>query len=459
MLGLIITFCSVCAAAYLIAKKYYPALSLLIVGLVTLTIVGLISPDPLITGKKATKLFAFDVVQMFTNLLQTRTAGLGMNIMVIGGFSYYMDKIGATRALVSVCVKPLSKIHAPYVVMAAGYVLGQMLNIFVPSAVGLALLLMVTLYPLLVSAGISRHSAAATIAITGACGLGPSSGNMILGAEISKMHVMEFFLNGQVLVAMFIIPAVAVVHFFIQQWFDKKDLASGKISQADFGLTSQTADNEAEKAPTFYALFPLLPVVLLFVFSPLMYKGVRLEVVTALLISLLVSFACDLLRRRNVKESFATMKSFFDGMGKLFSSTVTLIICAEVFAAGLTKSGGIATLIAWVGSMDAGAIAIFTVMFVIVAVAAMVTGSGNAPFFSFAPMIPDAAAGVGANVAMMLVPLQLVSGIGRSMSPVAGVCMAVAGMSGITPFELVRRTIPVMAVAMVVCYLRSLMLV
>jgi DcuC family C4-dicarboxylate transporter len=109
--------------------------------------------------------------------------------------------------------------------------------------------------------------------------------------------------------------------------------------------------------------------------------------------------------------------------------------------------------------MDAGAIAIFTVMFVIVAVAAMVTGSGNAPFFSFAPMIPDAAAGVGANVAMMLVPLQLVSGIGRSMSPVAGVCMAVAGMSGITPFELVRRTIPVMAVAMVVCYLRSLMLV
>lgn len=459
MLGLIITFCSVCAAAYLIAKKYYPALSLLIVGLVTLTIVGLISPDPLITGKKATKLFAFDVVQMFTNLLQTRTAGLGMNIMVIGGFSYYMDKIGATRALVSVCVKPLSKIHAPYVVMAAGYVLGQMLNIFVPSAVGLALLLMVTLYPLLVSAGISRHSAAATIAITGACGLGPSSGNMILGAEISKMHVMEFFLNGQVLVAMFIIPAVAVVHFFIQQWFDKKDLASGKISQADFGLTSQTADNEAEKAPTFYALFPLLPVVLLFVFSPLMCKGVRLEVVTALLISLLVSFACDLLRRRNVKESFATMKSFFDGMGKLFSSTVTLIICAEVFAAGLTKSGGIATLIAWVGSMDAGAIAIFTVMFVIVAVAAMVTGSGNAPFFSFAPMIPDAAAGVGANVAMMLVPLQLVSGIGRSMSPVAGVCMAVAGMSGITPFELVRRTIPVMAVAMVVCYLRSLMLV
>ena len=459
MLGLIITFCSVCAAAYLIAKKYYPALSLLIVGLVTLTIVGLVSPDPLITGKKATKLFAFDVVQVFTNLLQTRTAGLGMNIMVIGGFSYYMDKIGATRALVSVCVKPLSKIHAPYVVMAAGYVLGQLLNIFVPSAVGLALLLMVTLYPLLVSAGISRQSAAATIAITGACGLGPSSGNMILGAEISKMHVMEFFLNGQVLVAMFIIPAVAIVHFFIQQWFDKKDLASGKIGQADFGLTSQTAESEAEKAPTFYALFPLLPVVLLFVFSPLMYKGVRLEVVTALLIALLASFVCDLIRRRNVKESFATMKSFFDGMGKLFSSTVTLIICAEVFAAGLTKSGGIATLISWVGSMDAGAIAIFTVMFVIVAVAAMVTGSGNAPFFSFAPMIPDAAAGVGANVAMMLVPLQLVSGIGRSMSPVAGVCMAVAGMSVITPFDLVRRTIPVMAVAMVVCYLRSLMLV
>ncbi len=230
MFGIILTLLSIVAVSYLIVKKFYPALSLLLVGLVTLCIAGLVTGDPLVTGKKATHLFAFDVVQVFTNLLQTRTAGLGINIMVIGGFSYYMDRIGATRKLVDICVKPLSYVHAPYVVLGFGYVLGTFLNIFVPSAVGLAVLLMVTLYPLLVSAGVSRYSAAATIALTGCMGLGPSTGNIIFAADISKLHVMEQFINYQLPYALVLIPILAVVQVLLQRWFDKKDLASGKIT-------------------------------------------------------------------------------------------------------------------------------------------------------------------------------------------------------------------------------------
>ena len=125
MTGIIIVAVSVFAAAYLIIKKYYAPGALLLVGMVTLAIVAFISPDPLITGKKATHLDGLDVVQMFTNLLQTRAAGLGMNIMVIGGFSFYMDKIGAGRALVRLSVKPLSYIRSPYIVMMLGYGLGK----------------------------------------------------------------------------------------------------------------------------------------------------------------------------------------------------------------------------------------------------------------------------------------------------------------------------------------------
>ena len=65
-------------------------------------------------------------------------------------------------------------------------------------------------------------------------------------------------------------------------------------------------------------------------------------------------------------------------------------------------------------------------------------------------MIPDAAAAVGAQAAFMMSPLQVVSGMARSSSPVAGVAIAIAGLTGLEPFQLVRRTIPVMVMALIV---------
>ena len=59
---------------------------------------------------------------------------------------------------------------------------------------------------------------------------------------------------------------------------------------------------------------------------------------------------------------------------------------------------------------------------------------------------------------VMAVPVQLASGIARSMSPIAGVTMAVAGLADVSPFEVVRRTIPVMLVALIVAFVSSLII-
>ena len=460
MTGIIISALSILAAAYLILKKYYAPGALLVVGLVTLGVVACISPDPLVTGKKATHLAGLDVIQIVTNLLQSRSAGLGMNIMAIAGFSAYMDRIGASKALLRLSVKPLTYVRSPYIVMTMGLALSIGLNIFIPSAAGLALLLMVSLYPILVAAGISRQSAGATILISGCLCLGPSGPNNLLAADLTKMHVMDFFLNVQWTIAWLVVVVILFAHYFTQRWFDQKDLVSGRITKEDF-VPPQTAETEDKERPVpiIYALFPLVPVFMLFVFSPLMYKAIRMEVVTAILTSTLIAFAIDALFRRDFRESIGQLKSYAQGMGKVFSSTVFLIVCAEVFATGLTKSGGIAAIISSVSTMDSGAIAVCTVMFLIVAGASLVTGSGNASFFSFAPMIPDAAAAFGANAAFMISPLPLVSGMARSSSPVAGVTIAVSGLSGVEPFTLVRRSIPVMALAIVTTYLNAIMMI
>ena len=430
MTGIVIVIISVVAAAYLIVKKYYAPGALLFVGLITLAVVALISPDPILTGKKATHLEGLDVIQIMTNLLQSRAAGLGMNIMIIGGFASYMDRIGAAGALVRLSVKPLSYLRSPYIIMVLGTMISIALNVFIPSAAGLALLLMVSMYPILLAGGVSRQSAAASIVMSGCVCLGPSGANNLLGSELTNMHVMDFFLNVQWIIAWPALIVLFISHYFIQQWFDKRDLASGKITKEDFLATATQAENKQPDAPAFYALFPLIPVIMLFVFSPLMYKGIRMEVVTALICSTLFALVIHGIRTRSLKECLASLKSFAQGMGKVFTSTVFLIVCAEVFAQGLTKSGGIDTIIQAV--------------------------SGNASFFSFAPMIPDAALTVGANAAFMISPLQLISGIMRSSSPVAGVTIAVSGLSGLDPFVVVRRSIPVMFLTGIAVYFSAM---
>ena len=116
----------------------------------------------------------------------------------------------------------------------------------------------------------------------------------------------------------------------------------------------------------------------------------------------------------------------------------------------MNKLGGISTLISMAASMEsAGVWVMLLIMLTIMVVATVVTGSGNAAFFAFSPLLPEAAASVGINAAILAVPVQLSAGIARTMCPIAGVIIAVSGIAGLSPFELVSRTAPVMILALI----------
>lgn len=459
MLGVIIVLISVAVICWLIVKKFYPSWSLFVVGIITITVVALISGEPVETGKKATGFIGFDILGIFGSLLQSRAGGLGMNIMIIGGFGYYMNKIGATSALVHVCTRPMSLINSPYIIMVLGYVVGQCLNVVLGSAVGLAILMMVTVYPLMLSAGVSRQAACASVVMTGGFGISPLGANNMVASKLTGIHVMNIFVDYQLVIAPVALVVVCIVHYFVQRYFDKKDLASGRITQADFVSKDLSDADKSEKAPSFYAIFPIVPLVFLFIFSPLVYNGIKLNIINAVMASMVITFVIDCAVRRDLKTSFAYVKTFFEGMGKIFSSTVVLIVCAETFAAGLTRSGGINTLIEAASSLGSGYLIVYTIMFLIVGLCTFVMGSGNAAFFSFAPMIPGICQTVGGNAQWMLTGMQLSSGCIRSMSPIAGCVIAAAGLAGISPFEIVRRSALPMLSAFVTIYLMSCLLV
>ncbi len=419
--------------------------------------------------------------------------------MLIAGFSFYMDRIGASKALVKLCVKPLSAIRSPYVLLAVTYVVGQFMALFINSAVGLGLLLMASVYPLLVALGVSRASAAAVIGSTCCLDLGPSSSNAMRAADLMQTDVVTYFVHSQIPVAVCVITTVALGHFFVQRWFDRRDAAklgteakTTKASDEDLAKafegagpaittvalghffvqrwfdrrdaaklgteakTTKASDEDLAKAfegagPAHYALLPMLPLVLLIIFSPMVYDGIKLSLQTGILVSLLIAFFVDLLTRRRFKDVCQTTSAIFEGMGKVLTSTVALICCAELFALGMNKLGGITALISAAASMEsAGVWVMLIIMLTIMVVATVVTGSGNAAFFAFSPLLPEAAASVGISTAVLVVPVQLSAGLARTMCPIAGVIIAVAGISGLTPFDIIRRTVPVMLLALIV---------
>ena len=446
MLSVLLTILVIIPVAWLIAKRYNPQLSIAFGGVALLLLATMMGTGP--DGSK-TGFFLFDIFKIWADSFKKVGGGLGMAIMLVGAYAMYMDHIDASKSLVKIAVKPLQAIQAPYLVMMLTYVTGQLLNMFIPSASGLALLLMVTAYPILTRLGVSKLSATAVIATTGCLDLGPASGNTILGAKIVGMDVAEFFVQYQLKVGLVAAVAIALTHYIVQKRADIKNdmVGDGKTDSADEGIQSS--------APAFYALLPLIPLLLIFTFSKLVVTSVKMDIYTAMIISMFITILVEILRTRDLKAVLESYKVYLDRMGKQFASVVSLIVAGSVLAAGLKAIGSIDFLIDSAVAAGLPAFILIAICVLIIASAAFLMGSGNAAFFSFAELIPGIASKIGVSTVSVIVPMQLASGLSRTMSPIAGAVVASAGISGVSPFDVVKRTIPPMLVGLVVSTVTS----
>lgn len=439
----IVALIIIAVTTWLVVKRYQTHATLFLAGFALLTtahIAGVGSVGQA-EGDSITGLFAFDLFALASEAFSSRVARIGMIIMAAGGFARYMSAISASTALVDLSTDPLSRIRSPYLLLALTYVAGQILNIFIPSAAGLAMLLLVAMYPTLVKLGVRPAAAAAVIGTTACLDLGPASPASNIAAETAGITPIEYFVRYQLLVSAVVIPVVAALHFVWQGWCDRREAVPAEGSAGVLEVHAA----EQEKAPLAYAVLPLLPLVLLFVFSPLMVQSIRLDVVTAMLISLATGMACEGIRRRSLREALGGIVHFFRGMGDIFSSVVTLIVAAEIFAQGVKATGLIDTLVTGVEGAGLGGGVMAAVLVALLGLTALLTGSGNAALFSFAGMIPGIAGRMNASLLSLILPAQLAGGLFRSMSPVAGVIIAVAGAAKVTPFDIVKRTsVPMM---------------
>lgn len=448
MLSLGIALLTTIVVAWLIINRMKPQ-AVLFAGGIFLLVVAILMGVPLLDAKKSTGFVWFDIFKFMEDTFSTRAAGIGLMIMTVGGFAKYMDYIGASRSLVHLASKPLSMIRSPYLLLAVSYIIGQLLNIVIPSAAGLCVLLMATMYPVLVNLGVSRLSAAAVVATTPCLDLGPASGTAVFAAKTAEMDVADYFVGEQIPIAVVTMAAISISHYFIQRYFDRKEGLEAKVLQ-----TAPDYDKE-EFPPVIYALLPLVPIILVLVFSKLCISSIKMPVVTAMIISIFLAMMMELIRTRQPKEVCKSIQVFFDGMGHLFATVVTLIVAGETFAFGLTKIGAIDLIVQGAQSSGFGAIGVTLVMTVIVSMSAIIMGSGNAPFYSFGALVPDIAKGLSILPVSMIAPMQMAASIARSASPITAAVVAVAGVANVSPVDLVKRTAIPMGIALLVSFIMA----
>ena len=425
---------------WMIVKRYQTAMVLLMAGLsmiVFAVVCGVTGFLP--KGMKSSGLIWFDVIDLLRSIAVKQVSGIGLLIMVAGGFAAYMDRIGAARALVNVCITPLKSLSSPYLIMVFGYLIGQMLCMVILSAAGLAMLLLVALYPILVGVGVSPVASAAVIVTCSGMAMGPGSGTSNLAARVAGMDPIIYFVQCQLPVVIPSLVIIAICHYFVQRYYDRRN---------DDVYTEENIKNTVEQrsVPVWYALLPPLPIALMIIFSPLTFSSIRLNTISALLLVWIAVVVLEMIRRREVKEVLKDGSCVFKSMGSMFTSIVALIICTEFFANGLKITGLIDALIVHAQNLGLGLNGMTVVLTGVVGIVSVLTGSGVGAFSSFAALAPDVASGLGGSAASFVNPMQLSCGIMRSISPVAGAMIAMAGAVGVTPVALIRRTfIPMMA--------------
>ena len=451
---LFIALTIIAVVAYLLIKKVFPQMVLLVAGIVMISITILLTGNSH-PPENPTGFIGFDIFAVLKDSFSTKMAGIGLMIMTIGGYVRYMKHIGASEMLVSVTLKPLARLKKyPYLATVLLIPIGQFLFMSSPSAAGFSMLLMVAIYPVIVRFGVSKITAVSVITACTVFDLGPGSANANQAAHIIGMDVVDYFLSKQVVVVIPTTFSLMVLYFFVNKYSDRKM----KYEPVD-DVEEHTMD---PTIPKFYALLPVLPLILLVVFSAffeIFTPPVILNTTLAMLICMFVTYIIELIRTRHVRKTTEDTRIFFDGMGTVFSTIVTLIVCADIFARGLIGLGLIDMLIAGSQSIGMGNTGVNGIMTSAIFASSVLMGSGNASFFAFSPLVPDIIANLGGSEAQMILPMQLASSMGRAVSPIAGLMIATSKMADISSFDVARRNlIPLAGGAIVMFTLNALLL-
>lgn len=339
------------------------------------------------------------------------------------GFAFIANYTQCDRSLVHYLAAPIRGLGVFLIPICTAVTF--FINIAIPSAAGCAAAVGSTLIPVMLRAGIKPAAAAAAV-MGGTIGsyLSPGTSHNPFVAEMAGIDVMDFIAfhaMWSILCGVILVVGLLVVCMF---------LGDHKGEKVD--VEAQKNDNF--KPNPLKAIMPLVPITILVVgnvWLPVIKMGVAQAMVLGAVITLLVGFAFD---RTNPQEF---SKQFFNGMGKGYADVMGIIIAAGVFAAGLRATGLIDTFVdvlkhsndiaRWGGSLGPW-------------IMGTITGSGDAATMAFNEAVTPHAPEFGMEIKALGALAFLTGALGRTMSPIAGAMVVVAGIAMANPMDVAKRT-------------------
>ena len=447
LVSLLIVLNVLAATIWLLLKNRNAALILILFGML-MTLVAWLLNLPGARQEFSTYVF-FELHAWATRVFSSRLAGSGLMVMLLFGYLEYMKTLKADSAFVYVTLQPLSVLrNNPNLACLILIPIGTLLSYALPSATAVGLLLVATLYPVLRKIGMSKMSILSIIVATTLLDLGLNSPNANRAADFLGMDVTAYTRYQMQVVFPILIIITAVYYFFGRNKSRKEGY--------DTPVPARPADDDLawrKDAPLYYALLPVLPLLLSVVFSFALPRESGDSFLSgingAILLSFLIAGLIDALHVRSFNKTLTSMSVFWRGMGNGFSSVVVMIIAADIFAEGLMRMGVIDTMVSLAESVRIGKTGITVMLAVLTMLSTVITGSATASFAAYGAIAPNVAFQFGADPLQVVLTVQLLTGFARALTPISIVIIALAEAVDVPPIKLVRyHLVPVAIISL-----------
>lgn len=422
---------------YFIIKSYNPAL-ILIIGALVLLLCSVFLGHELYPAGEGTGLAVFDVFLMIKDTIISQISSAGLVIMILFGYSGYMNHIGANQKAVNILVAPMTKIKSKALFIPIVFLLGNLMSLVVPSASSLAIILMAILYPLLQGIGISSLTAAGVIAMTATIMPTPLGADNVIAAETLGYDILSYVMyHAKISIPTLLI--LAIVHYFWQTYCDKKEGAAAFVKIDSDSLQTQAEDL---KVPGYYAILPLLPLVMIVGvgIAGIFMDGITMDIFVLTMISFFIALIIETIRKHSFKVAQESAVEMFKGMGQGFSQVVILVVGGSLFTTAIQNLGVIDSLMSAVENSQSAGVLTSLIFSGATALFGILSGGGLAMFYAVIELIPNIAERAGIDGIVIALPMQMIANLARTISPVAAVVMIVSSSVGVSPIKLLKRT-------------------
>ena len=259
---------AVAVVIFMLIKKMDIKITLFVIGIL-LMYIGMACGNSIGgTQFASTGMAWLDPLKAIADQFKSTISSAGFIILILGGYSTYMNSIKANNVTVNALTKPIGKIKSVYILVPAVFLIGNLLSLVVPSASNLAIILLATLYPIMIQAGMSTLTAAGIIATTATVMPTPlGSDNVAMAAELANtaefagLTASEYVFRYHALVSVPTLFVMAAAHYFWQKFMDKKE--KGKENEKLNNQVEVEVIKGGKLFQTVYAILPLLPILML----------------------------------------------------------------------------------------------------------------------------------------------------------------------------------------------------